>query len=184
MANHILSLETPDTLNDCILRVVDTSIYSDLLSRDCPRLEITYPGFSRSYAVDENLLVPGFILNLTSCDLGIQTTNCGSEFYDLSDGVYIIKYALSPHDVIYVEYNHLRITKALNIYKRVLCELDLAACTPTKEQKEKLNKLQLAKSYLDAAKASVEICHEPEKGMELYNYALKLLNGFNCKTCK
>ena len=37
--------------------------------------------------------------------------------------------------------------------------------------------------YLDAAKAKVEFCLEPQKGMTLYNYAIKLLNKFDCKTC-
>jgi hypothetical protein len=37
--------------------------------------------------------------------------------------------------------------------------------------------------YLDAAKAKVEFCQEPQKGMTLYNYAIKLLNKFDCKTC-
>ena len=37
--------------------------------------------------------------------------------------------------------------------------------------------------YLEAAKAKVETCHEPKKGMTLYNYAMKQLNKFTCSSC-
>ena len=37
--------------------------------------------------------------------------------------------------------------------------------------------------YLDAAKAKVEFCLEAQQGMTLYNYAIKLLNKFDCKNC-
>jgi hypothetical protein len=37
--------------------------------------------------------------------------------------------------------------------------------------------------YLEAAKAKVEFCHDPQKGMTLYNYALKMLNKLDCVNC-
>jgi hypothetical protein len=49
--------------------------------------------------------------------------------------------------------------------------------------KEKLNKITMIQRYLDAAKSFVEYCHEPAKGMELYNYAIKLLDKLDCKSC-
>jgi hypothetical protein len=61
--------------------------------------------------------------------------------------------------------------------------LELAACEPSAKIKKKLDKLIEIKSYLDAAKAKVEYCHEPDKGMTLYNYAIKLLDKLECKTC-
>jgi hypothetical protein len=90
---------------------------------------------------------------------------------------------VSPNDVVYVEYNHLRITQALIRYNKALCALDLAACEPPAKVQEKLERLRMIKMYLDAAKAKVEFCHEPQKGMSLYNYAIKLLNKFDCKNC-
>ena len=49
--------------------------------------------------------------------------------------------------------------------------------------KEKLEALRIIRMYLDAAKAKVEVCHEPQKGMSLYNYALKLLMKMECVNC-
>jgi hypothetical protein len=59
----------------------------------------------------------------------------------------------------------------------------LAACRPPLEKSHKLAELQEIKGYLDAAKATVDTCHKPTKGMELYNYALKRLNKLDCTTC-
>jgi hypothetical protein len=182
MAQHVLSLEAPDTMNKCILRVVDTSIYNPVSPPQCPRLLITLPGFTVPVSFDDTEISTGFILNLTACDLDLQTSGCGTTYNDLPDGIYIIKYSVSPNEYVYVEYNHLRVTKALNIIQCILCNLDLGACAPPTEIKDKLNELSLIEKYLQAAKANVEYCHQPEKGMELYRYALKLLDKLACTT--
>ena len=183
MARHILSLEAPDTLNTAILRLEDTSVYTDSMNAECPLLEITLPGFNSPVALDETKIAPGFMVNLTACDLGLQTDGCGTSFSNLSDGIYIIRYSVSPNTSVYVEYNHLRVTKLLNNYQKILCELDVAGCDPSKETEEKLRELYLIRQYIDAAKAKVEVCHEPKKGMELYTYAKKRLSKFSCSSC-
>jgi hypothetical protein len=184
MAKHVLSLEVPDTLNNIILRIADTSIYSSDISIECPILNVTVPGFNYSVEYGEVEINSGFSLNLTACNLELQTTGCGTNFKALPDGIYIIKYSVSPNDVIYVEYNHLRVTKLLNIYYNVLCELDIAACDPDTEKAKKLDELSKIKMYIEAAKSKVEICHEPKKGMELYTYAKDLLDKFDCQSCQ
>lgn len=183
MAQHVLSLEAPDTLNACILRIMDTSIYNVDMGPRCPQLYVTLPGFNQPVVFDESVISLGFSLNLTACDLEVQVTNCGTSYADLPDGIYILKYALSPHQYVYVEYNHLRITKALLKIRELLCDLDINACDPPAAIKEKLAKIAEIREYLEAAKAKVEHCHEPAKGMELYNYAIKLLDKMQCKTC-
>jgi hypothetical protein len=180
MANHVLSLEVPTVMNSCILSINDTSVYSPLVPITCPTLNVTVPGFAYSCQFD---VTPGFNQILTACDLQLQTQQCGEVYASIPDGIYIIKYSVSPNDVVYVEYNHLRITQALIRYNKALCDLDLAACEPSAKVQQKLEKLRMIRMYLDAAKAKVEYCHEPQKGMSLYNYAIKLLNKFECKTC-
>lgn len=184
MANHVLSLEAPDTLNGCILRVVDTSIYQKMMPIKCLLLQVTMPGFNRPAQFTEADILPGFNLNLTACDLGVQIAGCGSTYNDLPDGIYILKYSVSPNDIVYVEYNHLRITKALKRISGILCELDLGTCDPPEIISKKKEQLDWIRFYLDAAKAKVEVCHEPKKGMELYTYAMKLLAKMDCRTCK
>lgn len=180
MAHHILSLEVPTVLNTCIMSILDTSVYSSIMPVTCPTLNVTVPGFNFSTQLT---IIPGDNTILTACDLQLQTQGCGDTLSDLPDGVYAIKYSVSPNDQLYVEYNHLRISKALNTYNSILCNLDLAACEAPAAIKQKLEKLKMAKMYLDAAKAKVEFCHEPANGMSLYNYAVKLMKKIECKNC-
>lgn len=180
MANHILSLEIPAVLNTCILKIMDTTVYSDIVPVTCPTLNITLPGFTYSTQLD---FVPGSNVTLNACDLQIQTNNCDEVNYDLPDGIYVIKYSLSPNDVVFVEYNHLRISKALNKYKSILCKLDLSDCEPSQKVMNKIQELNKIKVYLDAAIAKVETCHEPQKGMSLYNYAVALMDKLDCTNC-
>jgi len=181
MANHILSLEVPTVMNPCILKIFDTSVYSELIPVTCPTLNITVPGFGYSVQLDTTA---NFVDTITACDLGLQTTDCGTVNVDIPDGVYIIKYSVSPNETVYVEYNHMRITQALNKYYNVLCDVDAAACDPPFKIKQRLEELRLIFMYLQAAKGKVEFCHEPQKGMSLYNYAMKLLNKMTCTNCK
>jgi len=180
MANHVLSLEVPTVMNPCILSIVDTSVYSTIVPVTCPTLNVTVPGFTYSNQLD---FTPGTSVILTACDLQLQTQDCGSVYTDIPDGIYIIKYSVSPNDVVYVEYNHMRITKALNRYYNILCRLDVADCDPPFKIKQRLEELGLIRMYLEAAKSKVEFCHEPQKGMSLYNYAWKLLNKMDCINC-
>jgi len=173
-------------MNSCVLKIFDTSVYAVPLTVTCPTLNITVPGFGYSNQI-EGAVMTDFVnsghITLTACDLQLQTTNCGSQYADLPDGIYIIKYSVSPNDQVYVEYNHMRVTQAMNKYYNVLCEVDANACEPPLKVKQRLEELRLIKMYLDAAKSKVEFCHEPQKGMSLYNYALKLLNKMSCTHC-
>lgn len=184
MAQHVLSLEAPDTLNGCILRIQDTSVYNSQISAICPLLQVTLPGFNIPVRFTDELITIGFSLNLTACDLKLQTVNCGTKYNDLPDGIYILRYSVSPNDIVYVEYNHLRITCALNRIEDIYCSLDLAACDPPEKVKNKLQQVRLIQQYLKAAKSEVETCHHPSRGMELYRYAMKLIDKMNCKPCK
>ena len=183
---HLLSLHIPDIMNDWALTIHDTSIYVENMPISCPTLQVLLPGFKKAATFTEDSvppLVPGFIRHLTACNLEVQTSNCGSVFDCLPDGIYVIRYSVSPNDLVYVEYNHLRITQALKKYQKHLCDLELAPCAPSFEKAHKLAELQEIKGYLDAAKATVDTCHKASKGMELYNYALKRLNKLDCTTC-
>jgi hypothetical protein len=184
MSQHVLSLQVIDTMNPCQLLVRDTSIYNPDVEAKCQILEITYPGFNYAVQFGEDQIDLGFNRGFTACDLELQIDGCGTTFNDLSDGIYILKWSVSPNDLVYVEYNHLRITNALIKYQAALCELDeLGACSPDAELTKKMKELNQIRMYLDAAKAKVEFCNELLKGMELYNYALKLLDKFECKSC-
>jgi len=175
---HILSLEVA-TASCEILSVRDTSQYSLLLPIDCPELLITVPGFNAPALID---VAPNFNLNLTACALGVQSTDCGITNTPLPDGIYIIRYSVSPNSEVFVEYNHLRTTVILNSYYEVICGLNLANCEPSSEKQKLINEVNYIRLLIDAAVAEVEYCISPNKGMEMYNYALKRLNKILCLT--
>lgn len=178
MDKHQLALDIPDTLTRCIFRVVDASIYSKLGTVECTRLEITPPGFTTTYTIEN--LEKAFLANLTTCNLGMQTANCGNTYNNFPDGVYVVKYSINPNDQVYVEYNHLRITDALNKINDLLCCLEVQPCDPQGPIKEKLKEIQLMTVMLKAAKAKVEYCHNPKDGMDMYNYVMKKLTKLSC----
>jgi hypothetical protein len=180
MANHVLSLEIPTVTNPCVLKIFDTSVYSPLVGILNPRLEVVIPGFQYTAQLT---FVPDSSPTLTACDFALQTENCGTSYVNLPDGIYGIKYIVDAQSQVYVQYNHLRITCALNTYEKILCNLSISDCSPTVKVQQRLKELQLISMYLQAAKAKVETCHENQEGMTLFNYAVKLLNKFECKNC-
>lgn len=178
---HQLSLEIPCSADPAILRIVDTSNYADNLSVKCPLLQITVPGFN--YPVNIQDLEPGFSLVLRACDLGLQTQDCGTVSQKLPDGIYQIRYSVSPNDKIFVEYRYLKVTQFMNKINQMLCNLELAACEPSADIKQKLSDIRLIQSFVMAAKAHVEDCGDDAKGMELLLYAQKRLlklDGVRC----
>lgn len=177
MGKHLLSLDIPDTTNNCIFRVIDTSIYADV-PIECPTLEITPPGFFQSY--NYLSIIQGFTVNLSQCDILLQTYNCDNVKNTYVDGVYIVRYSVSPNDRVYVEYNHLRITQALKRFDSLLCCLQVKACAPSMDLTKALNEVQLLMTMLKAAKANVEFCHHPGRGMEIYTYVMTRLNKLAC----
>jgi hypothetical protein len=179
-SKHQLSLELPDTNNIKVLRIFDTSIYADGIGQDCGTLSIISPGFNLPVNIE---MLPGFNTTLTACTLGLQKTGCSDALQPLPDGIYVINYSLSPNSIVQVEYNYLRVTQTVNRYYNLLCELEMSACEPGADVKEKLEELRLIKSFIDAAKAKVEYCHSPEAGIELLMYAKKRLDKITNALC-
>lgn len=179
-----LSLNIPDIQTDCILRIEDTSWYDPIMPYVCPTLQVLVPGFKDCVEFKETspkVVGKGFIFNLNACELKLQSGQCGVLFNELPDGVYVVKYSVSPNDQLYVEYNHLRTTAIKKQLKAELCKLQLGACEPGAEIDARFKDLMRISGYIDAAKASVEYCLDAEKGMVIFNYAKKLLDGYSCK---
>ena len=180
MANkHILSLEVQPVANCEILSIRDTSQYTDDLAIDCPELLITTPGFNSPTLIK---VQPYFDLNLSSCALALQTEQCGTTRTHIPDGVYIIRYSVSPNDKAYVEYNHLRVTTLLSSYYSKLCEIDALQCEPDRSKREIVLEMNYIKTLIDAAVAKVEYCQSPSAGMDIYNFAKKKLEKITCST--
>ena len=174
---HILSLEIPAVSNCELLCIKDTSQYNPDLAIDCEELLITLPGYSVPVLikVDKN-----FDMCLTACTLALQTKKCGTTQESIPDGIYIIKYSVSPNSKVYVEYNHLRVTRLLTTYYEVLCDLDVNACQPNSEKQALLSEMSYIRTMIDAAVSNVEYCQSAAQGLQLYSYAKTRLNKIAC----
>jgi len=161
---HILSLEIPTVSNCNLLCIKDTSQYSKDLAVDCEELLITLPGYSVPVLIKVD---KDFDMCLTACTLALQTTDCGSKQENIPDGIYIIRYSVSPNSKVYVEYNHLRVTQLLGQYYEVLCDLDV---------------MSYIKTMIDAAVSNAEYCQSTTQAMQIYNYAKARLNKITCPT--
>ena len=178
MANkHILSLEIPTVSNCELLCIKDTSQYSSELAVDCEELLITLPGFSVPVLVKVN---KDFDMCLNACIMAIQKINCGTVQQNIPDGIYIIRYSVSPNAKVFVEYNHLRVTSLMTDYYKVLCDLDVQACQPESRKQSLLNEMNFIRTLIDAAVANAEYCESAAQGMQLYNYAKQRLNKISC----
>ena len=190
---HILSLDIPsgDCSSNCeLFPIIDTSQYDSNLGVSCPEILITAPGYTSPKLIETTILKnsagiwEGFgRLNLSACALGLQTTSCSSTRTSINDGIYIIRYSVSPNDIAYVEYNHLRTTEILTTYYKKLCELDVTPCEPSSTFKDLMGEMKYIRTLIDAAKAKVEFCQSPNEGMELYNFAKAKLKKITCSVC-
>jgi hypothetical protein len=177
---HILSLEVLNVSNPEILSIKDTSQYASELPVTCGDLAITSPGFNSPSTID---VQPGFDFSVNACALNLQTTDCSGLRTVIPDGVYIIRYSVSPGDKVYVEYNHLRTTSLMELYYRKLCKLDIDKCTPYSEREKVLEEMHDIRTMIDAAKAKVEYCSSPQAGTELLNFAKRKLEKITCTVC-
>jgi hypothetical protein len=185
---HTLALDIPETACENIIRIWDASVYGEGLDIDCPRLDIYLPGFSMPIYYTNNalldpptVLLPGFVKNFSTSDLGI--THSSDDPGTFPDGLYTIRYSVSPNDIVFVQYYHLRTTHLMNTYYREVCKIQLQACEPNAEQHQKMHDLRYIKMYIDAAKAKAEYCHAPVQAVEMYTYAEKLLAKYLTGCC-
>ena len=181
---HFLELDIPDLSCESILKITDISVYGAGLDIDCLRLDIWLPGFSTpTYFTD---LLPFFTRNFSPIDFELQHPDTDA-LISLPDGLYTIRFSVSPNDKVYVEYYHLRTTRITNLYYKELCKVQLQNCEPDAEQHQKLHDLRYIKMYIDAAKSKAEYCHSPKQAVEMLAFSEKLLNKYKtgcCLTCK
>jgi len=183
MGKHILSLDIPITRNATILPIKDTSLYEPGLGVNCERLEIVSPGYTCSPKLE---ISKGFATNFTACDLGLQNQKCDTEKWLIPDGIYHIRYSVSPNDQVFVEYYHLRTINTLNLYYDCMGNLDLCGDNVPQKSIQKLEQLRILKLYLDNAKTKVEDYHELAEGIEMFQMVVKKLRkicGPNCGCC-
>jgi hypothetical protein len=180
---HQLYLDFPENVNPGILRIEDSSIYDSSIPVNCPTLEITPPGYTSPTVLTQMPQQFRFFLN--ACNLGIVTTGCDSFAPTVPDGIYNIRYSVSPNDKVYVEYKLLRIVGIMSKWYKVLCWINNTPCNPQNDQLILLRELQLIHNQILTAKHLTEDLHDFEASMEMLQFAQKKLSELarGCHTC-
>lgn len=159
----MLSLEIPRITDNTLLTIRDTSDTSVTNGK----LLIGIPGFNSGVEI---LVVNGFSLNLTACNLNLSQT-CTTR-PAIPDGIYSVRYSGNP-DLSVWQY-HL---KTSTIYKSYYEKLNLLSLeTIDSVKKTKIAEFNEIRILIDAAISQVEFSTEPTKGMNIYNIALNKLN--------
>lgn len=173
---HTLGIDIIPTCDENVLHLFDTSDYAEFIGKTCAKLEISIPGFKDIRVLEPS---PLFNLALNSKDLKISPENY-SYLSALPDGVYFIRYSLSPSDKVFVEFEYLRTVQFERSLGEFRCMLKLQCGLPDNDVLNQLKELEMIEHYLKAAKANVDYCGDYEKGMDLFSYAKKLFSKLNC----
>lgn len=176
-----LILEFPETNNVKTFRVLDCSAYNPDLTVTCGILEITPPGFNIPAVYD---VKKEFDLIVNAGNLGLTKRPTYDNMPALPDGVYKIKYSISPNDKIWVEYNYFRMQALNKIYIAEICKLFKDRCDFSDSEFAQIRKtLVWVKELMDAAKFNVEDKNDISAGVGFYNEAKSILKGLNGETC-
>ena len=181
MSKHFLSLIIPDTTNSKCLTIIDESIYDSKVPVSCEQLEVYIPGYNKPTYIE---VVHNFKINLSACILGIQRVDCGKIQGDIPDGIYVIKYSVSPNDKVFVQYNYLRITGVMNAYNKILGNVNLVPQDPDSLTSDELKELTIIDYFIKAAKIKVEEEDKPQEGINLLSYAVKRLKKLGDVECQ
>jgi hypothetical protein len=185
MGKHILQLFFPDCSNEGVFLIDDISIYDGLaagisgstvpgLPVACANLQITPPGFKTPTSLS---VIPQSRLILNACTMGtLSASACANSCPDLEDGMYNIRYSVSPNDLVYVEYKILRIVRAMNRLNRMLCRIGLTPCLPSADVESELRNIDTIRDYLISAKMTVENEHQYADGINQYVFAVGLMD--------
>lgn len=173
MPGTILQLEVGTTSNEGIFLIKDTSIYYTGQTTPCINLQVTPPGFGSPV-----LITPSstrFDLVLNACTLGIiGPTNCAIKCPGIPDGIYGIRYSIA--DNIFVEYQYMRITKAMNRLNGLLYALGLPSCLPGQELEYDTRNIDMIRNYLLSAQTNVNEQSNYQDAINQYRYALDLMD--------
>lgn len=180
MAKHDLSLEVSDSCNPKVLRIYDTSRYTEETVENY-LVEVLPPQKS---AFVPFYVQKGFSIATNSSSLKYRIVNDVDELRNLPDGIYEIKQSYKPNLQTIVIFYHLRTVELRLKIKAEWNKLLKDECKLSREEFFKnRDKLREIDEYAAAAKYSVEECHDKKNGKEMYEWALKLLEQYS-NECK
>jgi len=172
MATTLNILVVP-TYNTLTFGIADASTYATPPS--APTIEIVVPGFG---TVTLPFTINDFnIFNSTS--LGI--TSVGDPLLPLPDGVYQLKYSITPAYINYVEKSIMRVDQLQERFDEAFMRLDMMECDLAIKTQQKVN-LNSIYFFIQGSIAAANNC-AIETANKLYDQANKMLTNFVKNNC-
>ena len=173
MANLRLDILIVPTYDNRTLAVLDASTYPTTPAN--PTIEITVPGFDK--------VVLPFTINsfnvFNSESLGL--TSPGDPLLPIPDGVYFIKYSITPAFQNFVEKSIMRVDQLQEMFDSAFMRLDMMECDRAikTQQKVTLNSIYY---FIQGSIAAANNC-AIEESNRLYNQAKKMIINFSSCGC-
>jgi hypothetical protein len=173
MSNKLsLNLLIIDTHDPRTLGVGDLSFYPMGMQIVSPTIQITPPAFQR-------ITLPYTAKQATfynSNTLGLTNSDDDSQLVDLPDGVWKIKYSISPANTNFVEKSFLRSDYIQAKFAKALLTTDISSCDSSIKDADKLL-LDEVWYYIQGAIADANTCNDTA-AMDKYRIANKVLDRF------
>lgn len=174
MADLRLDFLVLPTYDSKTLGIADASTYSTT-PVSAPTIEISVPGFAKislPFATNDFSVY-------TSTLLGI--TDIGDELVPLPDGVYIIRYSVSPAYLNYVEKSIMRVEQIQEQFDKAFMHLDMMECDKAIKAQAKID-LNTIYFFIQGSIAAANNCAINEAN-KLYVKAGKMLDYFVNNNC-
>jgi hypothetical protein len=170
MADLKLDILVIPTYNNLTLGVADVSTYPVTPAISSPTIEITVPTFGK-VTLPFN---PNDFNIFNSLSLGI--TSLGDPLLPLPDGVYYLKYTVTPAYINFVEKSIIRVDQLQEKFDSAFMKLDMMECDRAikTQQKVELNSIYF---FIQGAIAAANNC-AVEEANKLYTQAKNMLNNF------
>jgi len=123
--------------------------------------------------------VPNDFNLFNSTALGL--TSVGDPLIPIPDGVYYLRYSISPAYINYVEKNIMRVEKLQESFDETFMQLDMMQCDAAIKQQQKVD-LSSIYFFIQGSIAAANNC-AVDTANKLYNQATKMLNNFNKNGC-
>lgn len=177
MAEPKLNLLFPETHDAKSLLIADISTYPSSFSIVNPTIEITPPGFN---VVTLSFTAQGFTV-YDSMSLEITCSDLDCDKIDLPDGIYYVKYSISPAYRYFVNKSFLRVNKLQEKFDKVYLKLDFMQCDQAIKE-EDMEVLNTIETYIQGAIAAANNCLDT-LAMKLYNKANEYIKDFVNNRC-
>lgn len=183
---HELDITYHNTYNCRSLKIEDNSVYDPDIPVKNLILEVKPPGltsFIPFYFVKKNW--KSITLNCSTLKLCCVKQPC--KLSELPDGVYNIKYSISPNLKSIVEFSHMRVCRIMSNYIKLVGLFLSSKHNNSRKDNEKIEQELISiKDIIDASVYSVEELLDNQLGLELYEQAItriKQINDGNFTNC-